>query len=127
MLGPIYDLPHASETSLKSTHMCCHATWLNLAGDEFSFRTTVCSKLILFWSQEELWALLLLPPPATSPEGCVTLRSCSAGAARALQPQHEPPVSSGAGGATVLSLARPAVQGLQAAGEAFKESWSEHH
>lgn len=66
-------------------------------------------------------------PPATSPEGCVTLRACSAGAARALQPQHEPPVSSGAGGATVLSLARPAGQGLQAAGEAFKESWSEHH
>lgn len=67
MLGPIYDLPHASETSLKSTHMCCHATWLNLAGDEFSFRTTVCSKLILFWSQEELWALLLLPPPPPPP------------------------------------------------------------
>lgn len=40
----------------------------------------------------------------------MTLRACSAGAAKALQPQHESPVSSGAGGAMVLLLARPAGQ-----------------
>lgn len=39
-------------------------------------------------------------------QGHVILRACSTGAAKALQPQHKAPISSGAWGATVLFLAR---------------------